>query len=130
MRRLLGFLIILAIAWYGWKHYGGLRAAPANEVVIENATGHSLGRVRLSVGGDEYPAHDSLSDGESITQPFPLASRDGSFRLRWTTPGHDIESEWNGGQVTSGPVRMRHHLQVMSDGGVVWTAQEMAATAK
>ena len=80
MRRLIGFALLVAVAWYGWKHYGSLRAAPTNEVVIENGTGRTVARLRLSIGEKEYPAYDSLYDGKSVKQPFPLNTTDGSFR--------------------------------------------------
>src|SRR5438128_2057000 len=107
MKRLLGFLAIVAIAWYGWKHYGDLRGAPQSEVVIENQAGYTLGRVRLTIGSTEFPAYDSLYNGKSVTQKFPLATTDGAFELHWALQGKAYDASWSGGHVTAGPVRVR-----------------------
>jgi hypothetical protein len=130
MKRLIVFVIIAAAAWYGWKHYDGLRGTPANEVVIVNTSGRTLGRVRLSIGDTEYPAYDSLFDGKSVVQKFPLATRDGQFHLHWVLQGKMDEPEWSGGMVTSGPVRMRHRLQIMPGDGVVWSSAPIPADSK
>jgi hypothetical protein len=127
MKRLFGFAIVVAVAWYGWKHYNGLNGAPANEVVIENDSGVTLGRVRISISGKDYPAYDSLYSGKSIKQSFPTTTPDGQFDLRWVTQSGPYDISWKGGQITAGPVRMRHVLQVQAGGGVVWMSSPIPA---
>jgi hypothetical protein len=122
MKRLFGFLVVVGIAWYGWKNYGNLRSAPMNEVVIENDAGFTLGRVRVSINGTEYPAYDSLYSGRHVTQKFPAPGADGGFELHWATQGKGYDAQWTGGHVTAGPVLMRHLLQIEPDGGVVWSS--------
>src|SRR5689334_6736992 len=101
MKRLLGFLGLVAIGWYGYKNYTGLKSTPTNEVVIENDAGFTLGRVRLSISGIEYPAYDSLYAGKSVTQKFPLNTADGAFELHWALQGKAYDASWNGGHVTA-----------------------------
>ncbi len=130
MKRLILLIVVAAAAWYGWHHWAGLRGAPTNEVVIENRSGRTLGRVRLSISGQEYPAYDSLYDGKSVTQAFPLNVRDGQFELHWVLQGVMGEPQWTGGMVTAGPVRMRHRLQVGPDNGVIWSSAPIPAETK
>lgn len=130
MKRFLMFAVVAAAAWYGWKHYQDLKPAAANEVVIENQAGRTLGRVRLSIGETEYPAYDSLYDGKSVTQKFPLATNDGQFHLHWVLQSQAAEPEWSGGQVTSGPVKMRHRLQIERDMTVVWSSAPIPEKGK
>lgn len=123
MKRLILLALIAAVAWYGWKHYGELRGAPANELVIRNDAGRVIDRLRVSIGDREYPAYDSLGVGASVTQRFPLADHDGAFRLRWLPRGRDVDLEWSGGMVTAGPVPMQHVIQIGADGGAVWSSR-------
>lgn len=130
MKRWILLALFAALAWYGWKHYGDLRGAPANEAVIHNESGRTIDRLRVSIGDREYPAYDSLGDGASVTQRFPLASHDGAFHLRWLPRGRDVDLDWSGGVVTAGPVPMRHDLVIADDGGVVWSSRPLPPKAK
>jgi len=130
MKRLIVLVLVAATVWYGWKHYGDLRGTPANEVVIENASGRTLGRLRLSIGDQEYPAYDSLYDGKSVTQRFPLATKDAQFHLHWALQLTTIEPSWSGGEITAGPIRVRHHLQILPDNSVMWSSTLIPATDK
>ncbi len=130
MKRWILLALIVALAWYGWKHYGELRGTPANEAVIRNETGRTIERLRVSIGDREYPAYDSLADGASVTQRFPLASHDGTFHLRWLPRGRDVDLDWSGGVVTAGPVPMHHEMVLGDDGGVVWSSRPLPAKTK
>ena len=51
-----------------------------------------------------------------------------------TAPGRERDGDlsWNGGTITAGPLRERHHLAVQPDGGVVETSEPLqpAGTAR
>jgi hypothetical protein len=130
MKRLIILALVAAAAWYGWKNYGHLRGAPADELLIENQSGMVVERLRVSIGGTEYPAHDTLEVGQNLEQSFPLPSHDGQFQLHWEVAGRDGERQWSGGSVTAGPVRVRHHLLMQPDGGVIWSAEPIADKRK
>ncbi len=125
MRNLLVLVVIAVAAWYGWHHWTELRQAPRDEAVIENQSGRGLTRVRLTVGGQTF-VRESISDGTKAAFPFRVTS-DGSLTLTWQFEGEAYDKTWSGGQVSAGPMRTRHHIQVMADGGVVWTADHTIA---
>ncbi|HTR97807.1 MAG TPA: hypothetical protein VMH61_07865 [Candidatus Acidoferrales bacterium] len=125
MKRFVLLVVIVGVAWYGWKHYRDLKSAPQDVAVIENHASNSLQRVRLIAGGGTY-VRDEIASGASATIPFPVAG-DGELRLVWQVQGRQGEFNWAGGQVTSGPLRSRHHLDVSDDGGVVWSSERIAS---
>ena len=127
MRRLLLLLVFAVAAWYGWKHYKDLRQPPGNEVVVQNGSGMAMERVRITIGG-EPTIRDAIEPGASTTVPFH-AAHDGVFDLQWNFRGREAPQDWSGGSITSGPVRMRHHLTVDENGGVVWSSERILEKA-
>jgi len=128
MKRLILLAIVAAAAWYGWKHYGELRSASRDVAVIDNQASIAMERVRLTACGSTYVAEE-IPAGTSATLPFPV-SCDGELTMVWQLQGSDRTYNWSGGEVTSGPIRSRHHLQVTGDGGVVWTSERIVAPPK
>ena len=125
MRNLLVLVVVAVAAWYGWHHWADLRQAPRDSAVVENQSGRGLTRVRLTVGGQTY-VKDVIPDGGKAEFPFKVAG-DGSLALAWQFDNESYDKTWSGGEVSAGPLRTRHHIQVMSDGGVVWSAEHVAA---
>jgi hypothetical protein len=123
MNRLILLLLVALAAWYGWKHWKDLRDAPRDEVVIVNESGRVLVRVRLSVGGQTY-VRESIAQGERAAFPFPVAG-DGTLALKWQYDREELDQSWSGGLVTAGPMRTRHVVRVMQDGGVVWNPEHL-----
>ena len=128
MRNLLVFVVVAFAAWYGWHHLADLRQAPGDEAVIENQSGRGITRVRLTVG-DQTFVRESVPDGDKTTFPFRVTS-DGSMALKWQFDGDAYDKSWKGGEVSAGPLHTRHHIRVMHDGGVIWTAERIATAAK
>ena len=125
MRKLLVLVIIGCAAWYGWRHWTELRQPPRDEAVVENQSGHDISRVRLDVGGQTF-VRESLPDGQSASFPFHVDG-DAAFTLRWQNAREDVDRTWSGGEVTAGPLRTRHHIQVQGDGGVVCSTEHIAS---
>ena len=123
MRKLLVLVVVAVAAWYGWHHWAELRQQPKDEAIVENACGQGLLRVRLTVGGETF-VRESIPDGGKAEFPFRVTG-DGTFTLVWNYEHDQYEKTWTGGQVTPGPMRTRHRIQVMQDGGVVWTAEHI-----
>ena len=118
-------VVVAVAAWYGWHHRADLREVPRDIAVVENQSGRGLTRVRLTVGSETYVS-DLIQDGGKAEFPFRVAG-DGSLSLAWQFDNESYDKTWSGGEVSAGPLRTRHHIQVMSDGGVVWSAEHVAA---
>jgi hypothetical protein len=125
MRKLLVLVVVAFAAWFGWKHWSELREAPRDEAIVSNESGRDMQRVRLGVG-DQTFVRESIADGEKASFPFHVTG-DGTFTLRWQFQREDVDKSWSGGTVTAGPIRTRHVIQVLSDGGVVWTSERAPA---
>ena len=124
MKRLLLFALVVAAAWYGWKHHDELRSRGTHEIVAMNNTGRTLERVRISVAGQDF-AIELLEPG--ATKVVPLRSeKDGEFLVFWNVRGVEGEKRWSGGGFTHGPVLMRHRLEFVDDNGVVWNSEQIA----
>lgn len=123
MTRLILVLLVALAAWYGWKHWTELRDTPRDEVVVVNEAGRELVRVRLTVGGETYVS-ESIPDGKRATFPFPV-SGDGTLAMKWQYAREELDQSWSGGLVTAGPMRTRHVVRVMQDGGVVWNPEHL-----
>jgi hypothetical protein len=128
MRNLIVLVVIALLAWYGWHHLSDLNSTPRDVAVVENQSGRGLTRVRLTVGGQTY-VRDLVPNGGKTEFPFQVTG-DGSLSLKWQFDNESYDKTWSGGEVSAGPLRTRHHIQVMSDGGVVWTAERMAAVKR
>ncbi len=126
MRRLIILVIVAAAAWYGWKHYKGLRSGPSDIAVIANDSGRAIERVRLTVDGQTL-VREVLEDGATAELPFRVR-KDSSFHLHWQWRGREGEPQWDGGLVTAGPLVSRNTFRVQADGGVIWSASPIGGT--
>lgn len=122
MKRLFFLALIALAAWYGWKHYPEILShRPSHEAVVENDTGHTMTRVRLSVGGQTF-VRESIPDGKSATIPFKV-NRDATFTLVWEYAEVLGEHTWKGGMVPAGPMVQRHIFTVDADNAVFYRAE-------
>jgi len=120
MKKLLLFLIVVAIAWYGWKQLPNLfERRPAHEAVVQNSTGTSLTRVRLVVDGQTF-VRERLPDGQAAVFPFRVR-RDATFDLTWEWADRVGENHWSGGMVPVGPMVQRHTMTIDTDAGVLYS---------
>jgi hypothetical protein len=121
MKRVIVFLLFVLAAWYGWKKWPELTTrTPSHEAVVENATGMTMERVRLTVGGQTF-VKELLPNEQRAAFPFRVAN-DSEFQLEWEWKDKLGERRWRGGRVPRGPMVQRHTMQVDGDGGVVYTA--------
>jgi hypothetical protein len=122
MKKLLFFLVVAGLAWYGWKQYPTLmERRPFHEAVIENSTGTGLTRIRLTVDGQTF-VKEELADGAKAVFPFRVG-RDASFDLVWQWSDRQGENSWSGGMVPKGPLVQRHFLTIDGDAGVLYRAE-------
>ena len=122
MKKLLFLVIIAALVWYGWKQYPSLvERRPSHEAVVENDTGSTLTRVRLTVDGQTF-VKEELPDGARAVFPFRVG-RDASFELVWQWANRPGENSWSGGMVPKGPLVQRHVMTIDSDAGVIYRAE-------
>ena len=119
MKRLLLLVLIVAAAWYGWKHYPELTNRTAShEAVVVNNSGHSLERIRVIVDGQTF-VKETLADNERVAFPFKV-NRDASFELVWQWSDRVGESHWSGGMVPKGPMVQRHIMTIDGNGEVIY----------
>ncbi len=119
MKNLLLLALVVAVAWFGWKQLPGLfEKRPAHEAVVQNSTGSTLTRIRLTVDGQTF-VKETLPDGESAVFPFRVG-RDASFDLTWQWADRTAENRWSGGMVPVGPMIQRHTMTIDADAGVVY----------
>jgi hypothetical protein len=122
MKRLFILALLAFAAWYGWKHYPELLSrTPGHEAVIENDSGLTMERIRLTVDGQTL-VKESLATGEKAALPFKVRN-DASLKLEWQWKEKLGEMSWAGGMVPRGPMVQRHIMQVDADGGVVYIAE-------
>jgi hypothetical protein len=121
MKRIIFFLLIVLAAWYGWKRWPDLfRHDPGHEAVVENDSGLTMERVRVTVGGQTF-VKEELPNEQRAVFPFRVTN-DASFELEWGWKEKMGERRWRGGMVPRGPMVQRHTMQVDGDGGVIYTA--------
>ncbi len=118
----LALVLVLAGKWWADAH-----RPPRDVAVVVNHSGQPVRLLRLEVAHQSFTA-DTLPAGASVAFPFPVRG-DGTLALHWQWAGADSELAWNGGRVITGPVHMRHRVEIGRDGGVVWTAESVAAKA-
>jgi hypothetical protein len=122
MKKLLILAILAALVWYGWKQFPSLiQRRPSHEAVVENSTGATLTRVRLTVDGQTF-VKEELADGARAVFPFRVA-RDASFELVWQWSDRPGENQWSGGMVPVGPMVQRHIMTIDADAGVLYRAE-------
>lgn len=124
MGRLLVFVLVLAAAWYGWRHWDELRGGPADEVVLVNRSGIALERVRLSAG-DFTVVAEMLEDGATARYDWH-GRQDAVFSAVWNLHGRDGERTWTGGGYHASPDRERATFEFTPDGRVVWRSEVLA----
>ena len=121
MKKLLLLVIVVAVAWYGWKQFPALmERRPSHEAVVENRTGSGLTRVRLTVDGRTF-VKETLPDGQDAVFPFRVG-RDATFQLTWQWADRPGENSWAGGMITAGPLVQRHTMIIDGDAGVLYRA--------
>ncbi|HKQ57322.1 MAG TPA: hypothetical protein VJY35_05605 [Candidatus Eisenbacteria bacterium] len=119
MKKLLFLAVIVAVGWYGWKHLPSLiEKRPSHEAVVQNGSGGTLTRIRLTVDGQTF-VKEELPDGASAIFPFRVA-KDASFELTWQWKDRVGENSWTGGMVPKGPMVQRHVMIIDSDAGVIY----------
>lgn len=128
MKRLLTMAVIAAIAWYGWKHYAGLRSGPSNVAVLDNQSGRQIERVRLTVD-QQTLVKETVADGAKSEVPFRI-QHDSDFHLVWQSEGKMGEAEWTGGTITAGPMVSRNRFVFLPDGSVIWTTEAIPGESK
>jgi hypothetical protein len=122
MKKLVFLLLVGGVAWYGWKHYPSLlERRPSHEVVVQNATGSLLTRVRVTVDGQTF-VKEELADDAKAVFPFRVG-RDASFDLDWQWASRQGENHWSGGTVPKGPMVQRHIMIIDSEGGVLYRTE-------
>ena len=121
MNRLIFLLLLVIAGWWGWKHGPALfKRTASHEAVVENATGATMERVRLSVDGQTFVKELLPSEQRAVFE-FKVAN-DATFGLEWEWKDRLGERRWRGGMVPRGPMVQRHRMQVEADGGVIYTA--------
>jgi hypothetical protein len=126
MLRLIIIALVVFAAWYGWSHYGDLlNPKPKHDVIIENRSGRTMERVRLTIGGQGF-VKESLGNEENGTFAFRI-DNDSVFELVWNFANDQVEHRWTGGNVFQGPMVQRHHILVDPDGGVTYHAEPKGA---
>ena len=123
MKNLLLFAILVAAGWYGWTHKDQLfRRQPGHEVVVQNTTGRTIERLRITVDGQTF-VRESLADEARASFPFKVAN-DATFELNWQYQGQPGELVWKGGNVPRGPMLQRHMITIDHDGGVFYRPEQ------
>jgi len=126
MKKLLLLALIVAAAWYGWKHYPELaNRQPGHKAVIINQTGRNMQRVRLIVDGQTL-VKEELNDGDQAEFRFRVAN-DSDFQLFWQWADAPGESRWRGGSVPRGPMVQKHTFTVDSANEVVYQTSPIAS---
>ena len=121
MKRLILFVIVVAIAWYGYTHYAQLRGHGMSDVVVVNQSARALDRLRVTAG-NETVVIEHLEPGATATRPFRGGS-DATFRLGRETQVVLGEQSWSGGTTTAGPILMKHIFLVDDRGSVIWNSE-------
>jgi hypothetical protein len=123
MMRLLVIALLIYAAWFGWTRHDRWRERGSDELVFRNRTGQTLERMRVHVA-DEGWAIERLAPDTTVKLPV-RCDKDGSFQLEWRVQGRDGEKQWQGGDFTHGPIRMRHRFELLSNDGVVWSEERL-----
>jgi hypothetical protein len=119
MKKLIFWALVIVAGWYGWTHRDQLfKRQPGHDAVIENRSGMTLTRVRLTVDGQTL-VKEELPNDEDATFRFQVQN-DSDFRLEWQFREQLGEKRWQGGLVPRGPMVQRHIFTVDGEGGVTY----------
>ena len=122
MKKLVFLLLVAAAAWYGWKHYPELlERKGSHDLVIENASGRPMERIRIMVDGQTL-VKEALGENQTATIPFRVQN-DATFRMEWEYATQLGTRNWAGGMVPKGPMLQRHFLTVDHDDAVMYRAE-------
>jgi len=118
------FLVLVAFAgWYGWNHRDNLlKRQDSHEAIVENDTGESMERIRLTVDGQTV-VKETLAQGAAATLPFRVTN-DSDFRLTWQWTQRPGEANWRGGTVAAGPLTQVHRFIVQGERSVVYQVEQ------
>lgn len=123
MKKLLLLAIVVAAAWYGWKHYPDIvNPQPGHVAVVMNQTGRDMERVRLVVDGQTFVS-ETLADGAEAEFKFRVAN-DSEFQIVWQWSNAPGEFQWRGGRVPRGPMVQRHVFTVHGVNEIVYQARQ------
>jgi hypothetical protein len=126
MRRLIPYVLLVAVGLIAWKTIPGLlERRPRHEAVIENRTGAVLEDLQLKIGGQTFAA-DSVANDGSVSFRF-LIRNDSPFEIRWNWTARPGSGYWKGGVVPAGPLVQRHVLTIDEHGGVVYRRERLDA---
>jgi hypothetical protein len=129
MKKFIFFLLVVAAAWYGWKHYPELlHRMPGNKAVIVNNTGHEMIRVRLDAGEQSVGVKESIPPEGRAEFTFKV-DHDASFTLVWQYGDKVGEQKWSGGTVTSGPVVQKLTFTVDADNQVIFLPENFSSAS-
>jgi hypothetical protein len=127
MKNLLLLALLAFAAWYGWNHKDELLHRRAgHDAVIENHTGKTMERIRLTVDGQTL-VKESLADEATAVLPFKV-NNDAEFVLTWQYATQPGEQSWRGGSVPKGPLLQRHIFSLDGDGAVYYRAEPKLAS--
>jgi len=127
MKRLILFILVVAAAWYGWKHYPDLmNRMPSNKAIIVNNTGHEMTRVRLTAGEQSIGVKESIPPDGRVEFPFKV-DHDAMFGLTWQYADKIGEQHWSGGTVTKGPVVQKCTFTVDTDNQVIFLPENFSS---
>ena len=122
MKRLVMLALFLLALWYGWKHYPELlHRRPRHEIVIRNASGTTILRLRVGVG-DQTFVKETLDNGATVIFPFQI-HEDARLDLVWEWRGRLTEGHWSGARIAYGPRVQRHFISIDRDGGVLYRSE-------
>ena len=100
-----------------------LHRSPRHEVVIRNDSGETVTRLRLMVAGQTF-VREELQNGESATFSFGVDD-DSHFSMEWQYAANTLDGRWSGGEVTKGPLVLRHTMTIKPERGVVYESSPL-----
>jgi len=118
MKKLLLLTLVILAAWTAWKQVPRiLERPPEHELVVENQSHEAIERLRIMVGSQTF-VKELLGSGEDASFTVRV-HRDQRFEMTWQWASSNVETVWQGGHITQGPIAQRHVLSVLEGGGVI-----------
>ena len=128
MKKLLVLVIIGFAVWQAKLHYGDLlHRKQSHEAVIDNRSGRTIVKMRITVGGQTL-VKEEIASGEKATLPFNV-NQDSAFHLDWEWKDSVEEKSWGGGMVPKGPMVQRHVFQILDDGAVLYNVENLSGSS-